>query len=68
MAGRVLLQKLEGKITTNTTIAQAMNGTGGFTQESASMHFTSSGNYLGEIGESKTNPGQPQFKTWPATI
>ena len=30
-----------------------MNGTGGFTQESESMHFTSSGNYLGEIGESK---------------
>ncbi len=47
-ADGTLLQKLEGKTTTNTTIAQAMNGTnGGFTQESASMHFTSSGNYLG---------------------
>jgi hypothetical protein len=47
-----LIKKMEGK-KGKPTIADFLSGNGGFTQEAYSYHFTSNGNYLGEVAEGK---------------
>lgn len=51
-ADGTLLKKMEGK-KGKLTLSDFLTGNGGFTQEAYSYHFTSNGNYLGEVAEGK---------------
>ncbi|MBN8447354.1 MAG: hypothetical protein J0M22_17960 [Gammaproteobacteria bacterium] len=58
-ADGTLLKKMEGK-KGKLTLTDFLTGNGGFTQEAYSYHFTSNGNYLGEVAEGKKSTNLSQ--------